>query len=48
MKKLATMEESKFLRMFFGIFSVCFLIAAFILPDRATMFDGLMKISTNA
>ena len=44
MKKLATMEESKFLRMFFGIFSVCFLITAFILPDRATMFDGLMKI----
>ena len=44
MKKLATMEESRFLRLFFAAISVCFLIAAFILPDRATMFEGLMKI----
>ena len=44
MKKLATMEESRFLKLFFAAISVCFIIAAFIMPDRATMFDGLMKI----
>ena len=54
MKKLATMEESRFLKLFFAALSACFLIAAFIMPDRATMFSGMMdiwlgtcKISTN-
>ncbi len=44
MKKLQTMEESKFLRLFFLFFSLCFLIAAPIMPDRSTMFTGLWKI----
>ena len=44
MKKLATMEESRFLRLFFAAISLCFVIAAFILPDRATAFTGLWKI----
>ena len=54
MKKLATMEQGKFLRLFFAFISACFVVAAFILPDRATMLSGLKnillgtcKISTN-
>ena len=54
MKKLATMEESRFLRLFFAAVSLCFLITAFILPDRANILSGLKaiwlgtcKISTN-
>ena len=44
MKKLASMEESKFLKLFFAFVSVCFVIAAFIMPDRAQAFSGLWKI----
>ena len=54
MKKLAAMEENKFLRLFFAAISACFVIAAFLLPDRANAFTGLKqillgtcKISTN-
>ena len=54
MKKLATMEQGKFLRLFFAFISACFVVAAFILPDRAMMLSGLKnillgtcKISTN-
>ena len=54
MKKLATMEQGKFLRLFFAFISACFVVAAFILPDRAIMLSGLKnillgtcKISTN-
>ena len=54
MKKIATWEESKFLKLFFAFISVCFIVAAVILPDRATMLTGLRnivlgtcKISTN-
>ena len=54
MKKIATWEESKFLKLFFAFISVCFLVAAFIMPDRSFMFKGLVnillgtcKISTN-
>ena len=47
MKKLNQLEESKFLRLFFAFVSVCFIIAAFILPDRATAFSGLWKIMTS-
>ena len=46
MKKLNQLEESKFLRLFFGVLSVCFLVAACIMPDRLSMFDGLWKILT--
>ena len=47
MKKLNEMQEAKFLRLFFGFVSVCFMIAAFILPDRNTAFSGLWKIMVN-
>ena len=54
MKKIATWEESKFLKLFFAFISVCFIAAAFIMPDRSTAFTGLWeimsgtcKISTN-
>ena len=44
MKKLNQLEESKFLRLFFAALSVCFVIAAFLMPDRETMLSGLWKI----
>ena len=44
MKKLAQLEESKFLRLFFAFVSLCFLIAAVILPDRGQMLTGFVKI----
>ncbi len=47
MKKLQTMDESKFLKLFFAFFSLCFLVAAPIMPDRATMFTGFWKILTS-
>ncbi len=46
MKKLQTMDESKFLKLFFAFFSLCFLIAAPCMPDRSTMFSGFVKILT--
>ena len=54
MKKIKNMSEGNFLKLFFAFISVCFLIAAPIMPDRAQMFSGLKnillgtcKISTN-
>ena len=54
MKKLTTWEESKFLKLFFAFVSVCFIVGAFVMPDRSTAFTGLWdimsgtcKISTN-
>ena len=44
MKKLNQLEESKFLRLFFTAISVCFVIAAFMIPDRSSAFSGLWKI----
>ena len=44
MKKLAKMEESSFLKLFFAALSVCFLVASVIMPDRGTMLSGLWKI----
>ena len=46
MKKLAKMEESSFLKLFFAALSCCFLIAAFIMPDRSTMLSGFWKLLT--
>ena len=46
MKKLNQLEESKFLKLFFAAISLCFVIAAFIMPDRADAFTGLWKILT--
>ena len=54
MKKIATWEESKFLKLFFAFISVCFIAAAFMMPDRNGMLAGMRyillstcKISTN-
>ena len=44
MKKLNQLEESKFLRLFFAILSLCFILSAAILPDRAKMLTGLKDI----
>ena len=46
MKKLNQLEESKFLKLFFAFVSLCFVIAAFIMPDCSSAFSGLWKILT--
>ncbi len=46
MKKIKNLPESEFLKLFFGFFSACFLVAAVCMSDRATMFSGLVKILT--
>ena len=47
MKKLNNMQEICFLRLFFAFVSLCFVIAAFIMPDRTQAFTGLWKIMTS-
>ena len=47
MKKLNEMQESKFLRLFFAAVSVMFIVAAFFMPDRATMLSGFRTIATS-
>ena len=54
MRKMSQMEESKFLKLFFLFVSLCFVAAAFIMPDRAEivrqMKDILLlpcKVTTN-
>ena len=47
MKKLNNLSESNFLKLLFGFLTASFLIAAFLMPDRGTMFSGLWKILTN-
>ena len=44
MKKINNLSESDFLKVFFGFFTACFLIAAPIMPDRANMLSGLWQI----
>ena len=44
MKKLRNLCESDFLKLFFVFYTACFLIAAPLMPDRATMFSGLVQI----
>ena len=46
MKKIKNLSESSFLKLLFGFLSLCFLVAAFCMPDRDTMFTGLWKILT--
>ena len=46
MKKINNLSESNFLRLFFAFVSVCFVAAAFFMPDRSTMFSGVWKIMT--
>ena len=47
MKKIKNLSESSFLKLFFAAFAVCFLIAAVCMPDRSTMFSGLVTILTS-
>ena len=44
MKKIRSMTEGEFLKLFFAFFTAAFLIAAVIMPDRASMFSGLWQI----
>ena len=44
MKKIRSMSEGEFLKLFFAFFTAAFLIAAVIMPDRASMFTGLWQI----
>ena len=44
MNKIKNLSEGSFLKLLFAFLSVCFLIAAFCMPDRATMFTGLWNI----
>jgi hypothetical protein len=46
MKKIKTLSESDFLKLFFGFLSVCFIVAAFFMPDRSRMLSGLLQILT--
>lgn len=44
MKKIKNLSEGSFLKLFFGFITVCFLVAAVCMPDRAQTFSGLWKI----
>ena len=44
MKKIRSMTEGEFLKLFFAFFTAAFLIAAVIMPDRASMLTGLWQI----
>lgn len=44
MKKIKNLTEGSFLKLFFGFITLCFLIAAVCMPDRAKMFTGLWNI----
>ena len=47
MKKIKTLSEGEFLKLFFAFFSASFLIAAVCMPDRSTMLSGLVAILTS-
>ena len=44
MKRLNRLSENDFLALFFACFSMSFLLAAFLMPDRADMLPGLWRI----
>jgi len=44
MNKIKNLSEGSFLKLVFAFLSVCFLVAALCMPDRATMFTGLWNI----
>ncbi len=46
MKRIKDLSQECFLKLFFGFVTVCFLVAAFCMPDRADAFTGLIKILT--
>ena len=43
-EKIRNLSEGSFLKLLFAFFTVCFLLAAVCMPDRATMFSGLWQI----
>lgn len=44
MKKIRNLSENDFLKLFFGLLSVAFLIGAVCMPDRGNMLSGLWQI----
>ena len=44
MKKIKSLSESQFLKLFFLLLSLTFLVAAFCMPDRGDMLSGLWRI----
>ena len=44
MKRLNRLSEHDFLSLFFSCFSLSFILAAFVMPDRADMLTGLLRI----
>ena len=44
MKKIKNLSEGSFLKLLFAFLSVCFVVAAFCMPDRDTVFTGLWQI----
>lgn len=44
MKRLRSLSESGFLKLFFVFIAVCLLVAAVCMPDRGSMFTGLWQI----
>ena len=44
MKRIRSMSEGEFLKLFFAFFTAAFLIAAVIMPDRGSMLSGLWQI----
>ena len=47
MKKLRSLSESSFLKLFFAFITVSLLVAAVCMPDRGDMFPGLWRIITS-
>ena len=45
MRKLRSLEPSSFLKLLFAFFNLCFFVAAFFMPDRPDMLDGLLRIA---
>ena len=46
MNKIKNLSEGSFLKLLFGFLTAAFLIAAVAMPDRASMFTGLLNILT--
>ena len=46
MKKIRNLPESSFLKLVFAFLTLCFLVAAFCMPDRSNMLYGLGQILT--
>lgn len=44
MKKLKNLSEGSFLKLLFAFLSLCFVVAAFCMPDRANMLTGFWNI----